>query len=92
MDNIIEGLFTTCLYMLIIFAPLCLLTYFCEETRIGRRLADKVLRKMCLYNDDEPNIVTFRINGEDTDVDLDKMSLDQLVKLSDWIEESISKK
>lgn len=67
MENITEGLFIMCFYMLIIFAPLCLLTHFCENTRVGRRLTDKVLRKMCVYDEDEdePNIVTFRINGEE---------------------------
>ena len=94
MENIIDGLFITCIYTLIIFVPMCLLTLFCENTRIGRRMADKVLRKMGVYdeNEDEPNIITFKINGEYTDVDLDKMDLDQLVTLSSWIEESITKK
>lgn len=91
MNNTFEGLAIACIYMFIIFAPLGALTFFSEHTRLGRRIMDKILRRMHVL-DDEPNYVTFRANGYDTQVNLDEMSLEDLRRLSSWIEESISKK
>jgi len=52
MEQAIDGIIILGLMFLYIGLPLCILTAFFENTRIGRRLMDKLMHKLGLEEDE----------------------------------------